>query len=209
VSKVRTMRCNPWNLVGRHGRLPQRTILVIVVTVGLCGFPVRAEDTGGNRGREIEEQIKNREAELDRIRNELRDKRTKATELAGREHDLQGEIERINDELEVNQELLGKLGEKKDVLLDDLSLAHKELTAAEARLASAETLLNKRLRAIYKFGRGQRMEVVLLSNTFADLAKRIYYLSVIADHDRELMSAFEDGAHRGQKGQDRGRRTGG
>ena len=177
---------------GRHAGLPLRMILIMFVTVGLCGFSVRAEDTQGVSRREIEDQIKSREEELERIRNELKEKRAKASELAGREHDILSEIERINDELEVNRQLLVKLAEKKEVLLDDLNRAHTDLAAAEARLAAAGDLLNKRLRAIYKFGRGERMEVVLLSKSFADLAKRIYYLSVITDHDRGLMSVFEE-----------------
>jgi septal ring factor EnvC (AmiA/AmiB activator) len=143
-------------------------------------------------GEDIEDQIKAQEEELERIRADLRAKRKKASELAGREHDIAGEIDRINEEISVNRELLEKLGEKKDVLLMDLAMAHGDLAAAETRLTTARMLLNKRLRAIYKFGRGEVMEIVLLSKTFADLAKRIYYLSVIANHDRELMSVFEE-----------------
>jgi len=141
---------------------------------------------------DLSDQIESQELELDRIRADLREKRRQAAELAGREHDLQADVERINAELEVNRELLEKLGEKQAVLLEDLELAHGELAVAEERLASATVMLERRLRAIYKFGRVEAMEVILLSKTFADLAKRIYYLSVIADHDRELMTVFSE-----------------
>lgn len=152
----------------------------------------QAAEPEGRTAEQISNEIEDREDELERIRADLREKRRQASELAGREQDLQAEVERINAEIEVNRELLEKLGEKRAVLLEDLELAQGDLKTAESRLASARSMLEKRLRAIYKFGRGEAMEVVLLSKTFTDLAKRIYYLSVIADHDRELMAVFSE-----------------
>ncbi len=140
----------------------------------------------------IEQEIQQKETELDRLRRDLEEKRSQAAEIAGREHDLLGDIQRINEEMEVNRHLLEKLDEKKAVLLGDLEVTRRELGAAEQRLSTAEEMLAKRLRAIYKFGRVEVMEVVLLSRTFADLAKRIYYLSMVADHDLELIGVFED-----------------
>ena len=140
----------------------------------------------------IEQEIQEKESELERLRRDLEEKRSQAAEIAGREHDLLGEIQRINEEMEVNRRLLEKLGEKKAVLLDDLRETRGELHAAERRLSAAEEMLHKRLRAIYKFGRVEVMEVILLSRTFADLAKRVYYLSMVADHDLDLIGVFED-----------------
>jgi septal ring factor EnvC (AmiA/AmiB activator) len=151
-----------------------------------------AAPEGGPTAEEISDEIESREAELERIRADLREKRRQASELAGREHDLQAEVDRINAEISVNRELLEKLAEKQAVLLKDLEFAHADLAMAEESLASATSMLEKRLRAIYKFGRGEAMEVILLSKTFADLAKRIYYLSVITDHDLELMAVYSE-----------------
>jgi septal ring factor EnvC (AmiA/AmiB activator) len=151
-----------------------------------------APEASGPTPDEISDEIEGREEELERIRADLRQKRRQASELAGREHDLQAEVDRINAEIAVNRELLQKLGEKQEVLLRDLDFAHADLAMAEESLASATSMLEKRLRAIYKFGRGEAMEVILLSKTFADLAKRIYYLSVIADNDLELMKVYSE-----------------
>ncbi len=151
-----------------------------------------AREPEGPTAEELSREIEAREDELGRIRADLMERRRQASELAGREHDLQAEVDRINAEIDVNRELLQKLSEKQAVLLQDMELARADLEMAEDRLASASNLLEKRLRAIYKFGRGEAMEVILLSKTFADLAKRIYYLSVIADHDRELMAVFSE-----------------
>jgi septal ring factor EnvC (AmiA/AmiB activator) len=142
--------------------------------------------------RAIEEEMRRTGEELERIREELEAKRRKARQLAGQEQDLEVEIDRINDEIRMNRELLSKLGERKSVLLKDLELTRRELSRAQSSFESAQDLLSRRLRAIYKFGRIEMMEVILLSRSFADLAKRIYYLSMVADHDRELVREFEE-----------------
>ncbi len=140
----------------------------------------------------IERRLREKEKQLEKIRKELEAKRREAEMLAGQERDLASEIERINSEIRANRELLETLKAKKRVVLEDLSLTEKDLERAQASFESARNRLGQRLRAIYKFGRGQVMEILLTAHTFADLAKRIYYLSVIAEHDRELMKEFED-----------------
>jgi septal ring factor EnvC (AmiA/AmiB activator) len=164
---------------------------VIAFGIGFSLSPCQAQEEAIPSREEIEEEMKQKEEEIQRIRKDLRDKKQKAAELAGREHDLLGDMERITEEIRINQDLLLKLGQQKAVLLQDLEIAGQDLAVAESSFRQASDLLSKRVEAIYKFGRGEMMEVVLMSKTFADLAKRIYYLSVVADHDREIMSVFE------------------
>ena len=144
-----------------------------------------------SQGTPTDQEIQQKEDELERIRKDLEEKRQEAADLAGQEQDVSAEIERINEELSVNQELLRKLGQQKVVLMQDLDAAQLDLMRAEASVGEAGNLLGGRLRGIYKFGRGQVMEVILTSTSFADLAERIYYLSVVADNDRKLMDDFE------------------
>jgi septal ring factor EnvC (AmiA/AmiB activator) len=141
---------------------------------------------------DIEQRIRETESDLEQLRQDLEEKRREAARIAGQEAGLLGEIERINEEMEVNHRLLAKLDEKKEVILSDLAATGAELQSAERRLSEAEGVLAKRLRAIYKFGRIQVMEVILLSRTFADLAKRVYYLSMVANYDLDLIDVFEE-----------------
>jgi septal ring factor EnvC (AmiA/AmiB activator) len=141
---------------------------------------------------DIDREMREAEQELERVRNDLEEKRRKARDLEGRERDLTAEIARLDEEIAANRELLSRLADKKEILMKDLEITQADLALAEASYQEARDLLGKRLKAIYKFGRGEVMEVVLLSKTFADLAKRIYYLSIVADHDRQLMSMFEE-----------------
>jgi septal ring factor EnvC (AmiA/AmiB activator) len=141
---------------------------------------------------QIEEEMRQTERDLQAIRAELEEKRRAAAEIAGKEQNLLAEIERINEEIRTNRQLLNTLEQQKDVMTKDLGATDRDLMIAQASFELASEMLGKRLRAIYKFGRGQMLEVLFTSKTFADLAKRIYYLSIVAAHDRELMAEFEE-----------------
>ena len=161
--------------------------LIVMVPARLPG-----EETTFTSREQVEEEIRRTEGELDGIRRELAEKRKRAEELAGEESDLQAEIKRINEEIRLNRSLIDKLAEQKRALVSDLEYSHQDLALAEIALSESRELLNKRLRAIYKFGRGQAMEILLMSKTFADLAKRIYYLTMITDHDRVIIGAYTE-----------------
>lgn len=166
------------------------TILLVAVTAG--AVDLSGEEQTFTSREQVEQEIERTEKELESIRRDLAEKRKRAEELAGEESDLQAEIGRINEEIRLNRSLLDKLVEQKSVLQNDLEYSQQDLVAAEAALDESRVLLNRRLRSIYKFGRGQAMEVILTSKTFADLAQRVYYLSVIADHDREIIGTFTE-----------------
>lgn len=166
------------------------TVLLVAVTAGWAAAPDE-ERTFTSRG-QVEQEIERTEKELESIRRDLAEKRKRAEELAGQESDLRAEIGRINEEIRLNRHLLDKLAEQKSVLQDDLEYSQQDLVVAERALDQSRVLLNKRLRSIYKFGRGQAMEVMLTSKTFADLAKRAYYLAMIADHDLGIIEDFTE-----------------
>jgi septal ring factor EnvC (AmiA/AmiB activator) len=165
-------------------------ILLVAVAAGAAEAPDE-ERTFMSR-EQVEREIERTERELESIRRDLAEKRKRAEDLAGQESDLRAEIGRINEEIRLNRSLLDKLAEQKRVLQDDLEYSRQDLVVAEGVLDQSRVLLNKRLRSIYKFGRGQAMEVMLTSKTFADVAKRVYYLSMIADHDREIIEDFTE-----------------
>lgn len=165
-------------------------IAILLITLVPASLP--GEETTFTSREQVEEEIRRTEEELDGIRRELTEKRKRAEELAGEESDLQAEIARINEEIRLNRSLIDKLAEQKSALVSDLEYSHQDLALAEIALSDSRDLLNRRLRAIYKFGRGQAMEILLTSKTFADLAKRIYYLTMITDHDRAIINAYTE-----------------
>ncbi len=171
---------------------PLYVLMILLVAVAAGAAEAPDEERTFMSREQVEREIERTERELESIRRDLAEKRKRAEDLAGQESDLRAEIGRINEEIRLNRSLLDKLAEQKRVLQDDLEYSRQDLVVAEGVLDQSRVLLNKRLRSIYKFGRGQAMEVMLTSKTFADVAKRVYYLSMIADHDREIIEDFTE-----------------
>ena len=92
-------------------RLPRGiwAISITTLAIGISLSPCHGQEDPLPTREEIEEEMRQKEAELQRVREDLRSKRRKAAEIAGREHDILGENERINVELRLNQQLLAKL----------------------------------------------------------------------------------------------------
>ena len=171
---------------------PLRLLAICFLIVAAAAGKMPGEEASFTSREQVDEEIRRNEEELDRMRSELAEKRKRAEELAGEESDIQGEVGRINEEIRLNRSLLDKLAEQKSALISDLEYSQRDLEMAEIALSESKELLNQRLRSIYKFGRGQVMEVLLTSKTFADLAKRVYYLTVITDHDQEILSDYTE-----------------
>lgn len=164
--------------------------MVICLATVLIGMVCLGQEVLPTPREQIEEEMRQTERELQAIRRELEEKRQETAEIAGREQNLMAEVERINAEIRTNRQLLSTLEQQKDVMIRDLDATSRDLMVAQASFELASETLGERLKAIYKFGRGQVLEVFFTSKTFADLAKRIYYLSVVAAHDRDLMAEF-------------------
>ncbi len=166
-------------------------MLALLLMAGVSGALQGGEPAPSSR-EGLEEKIRSTEAELEDIRRQLDEKRRQAEEIAGEESGIEAEITRIGEEIRLNRSLLDKLAQQKEALVRDLEYSQRDLELAEIALDDSRELLNRRLRSIYKFGRGQVMEILLTSKTFADLAERIYYLTVIADHDYEIIRSFAE-----------------
>lgn len=151
----------------------------------IAGEIARDEKTIGSKIEEIETELAN-------IRNEIQRIKAEEGKIAGWEIDLLAEIEQINQRIAANERLLRTLKLKKQAIAEDLEIKRQEMEAAEISYGEACDQLCRRLRAIYKFGRGTIMGVLVASSTFSQLAKRMYYLSIIAEHDSRLVKRFEE-----------------
>ncbi len=165
--------------------------IFVLLSLAVLPWPLAYALGAGGDEKATGGEIEDIERELSRIRAEIEKLRSEEEKIAGREVDLLAEIQEINKRISANDKLLRTLKQKKAVVAKDLESKRQDLAASETLYIEACNLLCRRLRAIYKFGRGEIMEAILTSSTFSNLARRIYYLSIIAEHDRQLMKEFE------------------
>ena len=136
------------------------------------------------------EQAKRQEEELSTIRKELEYKRKKITELKGREGTVFAELQNIEEELELIEQLTGRLDKKLFKVELELKKENENLGETQLDLKQRRELLAFRIRGIYKYARFYQYQMIFSSSSLSDLFRRLKYLQLIAREDNNLISGF-------------------
>lgn len=142
--------------------------------------PARAQDEQG----ELEAQRQR----LERLQQEIRQKREEAARLGRRESGVLQELRRVENELGVTQELVTTLEDEIAERSREIESTTEELARAQDELAVKRQILARRLRTIYKLGRYGGFQILLMADSFAEILGRYKYLRMIAEQDQRLLS---------------------
>lgn len=128
---------------------------------------------------------------LKEVQRELGKERDRARQASKREAALAKELGRLEEDLQAKTKLLRELEAKLRGSSQRIHRLSQEIRATEARLTRARTLLQQRLRAIYKQGQFGYVRALLSAEDISGASRRFKYLSAIAGQDRRLMQAYE------------------
>jgi len=159
------------------------TAALLLALVALAAPAARAQDEEG----ELEVQRQR----LERLQQEIRQKREEAARLGRRESGVLQELRRVENELGVTQELVVTLEDEIAVRSREIESTSEELARAQDELAVKRQLLARRLRTIYKLGRYGNFQILLMADSFAEILGRYKYLRLVAEQDQRLLARIE------------------
>lgn len=145
---------------------------------------------GPVRGQDAEAELAEQRERLERLQQEIEQKRAEAARLGRQETSVVGELRRVERELEVTQELISTLEEQIEQSNSRIGDVTRDLARAQDELAIQRQVLARRLRSIYKLGKFGWFEVLLRSDSFADILARYKYLRLVAEQDRRLVDSI-------------------
>ncbi len=151
-----------------------------------CALPLAAQQ------RAPQQEISESRRRLQEIRQERQELRGQLSRIRGQVHDVSGELQIIRRQATLSASLVRELNLQLAETQKKIDATTQELTAAEIRLAEKKSLLNRRLRDLYKRGPLHAAEVLLSSRSFADLLNRYKYLHLVAQRDRGLVDEVEE-----------------
>ncbi len=134
------------------------------------------------RGQGIDDQ----EDALKEVKRKLSEARARASELKGQEKGILGQLERTSEQIRLTRQVLSALRQKETRLNKELKSLGEQLLTTESHLVKQEALMSVRLREIYIKGGLYQWEVLVSERSFADMAKRYKYMSLITEQDRKL-----------------------
>jgi len=137
------------------------------------------------------QDILKKEKSLEDVRRQIREEKKNIREISEKETGILGELEGISKDLTYKREELRTVKESISGIKKEFESVSREISRLEAKKSSLGKRLEARLRAMYKMGRGEAMEV-LFSSEPSNLGRRHKYLTMIMDMDAELIEGYSD-----------------
>lgn len=137
------------------------------------------------------QSIDDQEDALKEVKRKLAEARARASELKGQEKGILGQLERTAEQVRLTRQVLSALRQKETRLNKDLKNLGEQLLSTESQLVKQEALMAVRLRELYKKGGLYQWEVLVSERSFADMAKRYKYMSLITEQDRSLYNNID------------------
>ena len=161
-----------------------RLALVLVLLAAPATLVV-AQQRGASS--QPQQEIGDSQRRLQQIREERRQLRRELDRIRGQVTDVSAEIRNIQRQATVSAELLSELEFQLTETEKKIQETTAELEETRQRLDRKKSLLDLRLREIYKRGPLQTQEVLLSARSFSDLLNRYKYLYLVARRDRQLV----------------------
>jgi septal ring factor EnvC (AmiA/AmiB activator) len=166
------------------------TCLVVICCFG--GLPVAAQEDG-KASSDVKLSREEIIAALDSTKRRANKEEERLRQLQKREKEIRNQLKRIKKE----QASITKESSELRTTVERIDLALEKLDKAVAQgekdMVSLRKGINDRLVAIYKTRRRTlNLDFLFEANSTADLLKRSYYLSLIAEHDAEYFKRLVD-----------------
>ncbi len=124
---------------------------------------------------------------LEQVKREAAEKRAAAGRMKVQENKAVGQLRRTERDLRRTRQRLNNLQRRQRQLDNQLELTRANLERSVQSLDRARRRLAKRLRESYKFGPARELEVLLSTQSFAQLLARWDFLTMVAQQDRILL----------------------
>jgi septal ring factor EnvC (AmiA/AmiB activator) len=160
------------------------SVAVQLVLACLAGTAAMAQ---GQQEGTLDERLKAKDAELQKLRREIVEHRKQIEEVEKKERDVTDYIDKLDKEERLTKRLLKGLSEKEGMLGTQAEDLRRDLDFSEKVFDRRRAILAKRLREMYKNGSQYAWQELLQANDFSDLLQRYKFLSAIAERDANLV----------------------
>lgn len=157
--------------------------------LALVAFALLLAAGGPGRGQQKEAA---REAELEAIRGEIAELQAKLGELQNRTSGIEGELERVQVELALQEKRVAEAAAARDIAADRVAASEAEIARLEQELAAMRVELGRRVTTLYRLGRHGTVRLALSLRPGSDLLQSIRLLRFLARRDATLIERHVD-----------------
>lgn len=165
------------------------TAFFSLVLALLLAFP--ASSTGEDRTQRIQRSIQTHREQSSQVQEQLENGRAQLETMRRQERQIIDQLDEMELRLQELRESTKSLRGERDSVRQEISEKRARLKELNQELAGLQTLLGRRLEALYKFGRQAYLEFMVSARDLADLQHRWIYLRDIAEQDHHLLRRLQ------------------
>ncbi len=144
-----------------------------------------------SRSGEIDKKLSESKNKLNDYNEKLLLEKNKLEKLKKDKTNVLGEIKKLNDSIAVKEKELEVYKTEYEGNLKLLNDLQKEIYQHAENISSARERLGKRLRALYKQGTYQQIEIIYDSKNYLEFLQKIKLLQIVSKNDANLIGEFE------------------
>lgn len=145
-----------------------------------------------------EAEIDQKQNELEHIKKQLEDAQIERNSLLNKEKTIQGELQRIDRELNLAEKLVLDYNWILHVTNKHIKRLEAELDTISVKLDYRQQIMHDRLRSIFKSGKYTSFEILFSSDSFAELIQKYEFLKLIARQDYVIYEEIKAYQHERQ-----------
>lgn len=162
----------------------RRTLLPLAALLcAIVAGPLAQDQQEGS----LDDRIRAKDAELQKLREEIAAERRNIEEVERKEKDIAGYLAKLDREEKLTKRLLAGISEKEDMLEQQVARLREDLVYSESVFDRRRVILAKRLREMYMSGPRYTWQELLQASNFGDLLQRYKFLATIAANDANLV----------------------
>jgi septal ring factor EnvC (AmiA/AmiB activator) len=139
-----------------------------------------------------QDDVNEKQQELDRIKKEIESHRAKSKALGSREKQELKKLQSLDKDLNLGQKYLRKLSEQEDTIdrrIGDLSL---QIGGRQRILSDQEQALARRIREMYKQDPRYSWEILLGAQSMDQAVRRYQFMQLVAQQDARMIGEFRE-----------------
>jgi len=138
------------------------------------------------------EDIETVRRDLDKVTEEIRDLEKKIGEEQKREKLTERSINNLSKEIYLRQTMINRFSKAEKQVEKSINYTKNEISERENEIEYLRDLLKKRVVHLYKYGRTNEVEAILLSDSFSKTLVRLKYIMFLANKDKENIQKIKE-----------------
>lgn len=169
-----------------------RRLLLALALALASGSAGGAAHASGKK--DFDKEIARQRKELDDLRERLRNEQKELNSLREKKVSTLGRLDRIAGSIRTTEEYLAKLDATEQTLNQSLSSVRRDLREVEARISERNSVMSRRVRALFMTGGPDRMVLRDWEGGRGDFMRKVFFMKRVLRYDRSLVQAGREDA---------------